>query len=378
MGVHTTLDDHIFQDGLSLMIYGDEILVNHIKGRLDPELSAEIDDEIHSSTIGGELHERYWKLQVWDAVRSKKSYAKHICGEHRSGSAEEDAEDLIVIAFEKLRRLCEKAELHKIKFRDGAYDISDGTGKPKEANGIRPLQCRLQILEFENAGKTPTSFKIDGAPAPIELGAAPFPAAKIAYRFFEVCTHRITTEPSKSDWEQLSISVLPLKFLLRKTIRNLSSDLYLRKLTPKEREQAQANYDGDKPRFASKSDGLESLGASTDFEGGEVSEESLLNQQQIEEMRRSATDHIEMREEAREVMDFIQSDQINSDFRSALLLFLSGVSYADIAKQEDIPQATARTRVCRARMALAKAFPELHESLKAHRASSGASTGLGE
>jgi DNA-directed RNA polymerase specialized sigma24 family protein len=367
-----------FRMGCKLMSYGDQELIDHINRRLPPEEMAEIDDQILHSTIGGELHERYWKLQVWDAVRSQKSYAKHICGEHRSGSAEDDAHDLICIAFEKLSRHCEKAELNAVQFRDGAYEVSNGTGDPKKTNGIRPLQCRLQILELENAGKSPASFKIDGILAPIELGPAPSPAAKVAHRFFQACDHRITTEPSSSDRGQLSISVVPLKFILRKTLKNLSTDLYLKKLTPKESKRAEITDDGKKPRYASKSDGFESLNADTNSEGDKVSEDSLLSQQQVDEMHREVTGQLELRSEGSRVLQFIQSDEMNPDFREALLLFLNGASYLEISKNAGITEGNARKRVCKARIALAKAFPELHQSLKTRRARSGSSAGLGE
>ena len=90
------------------------------------------------------------------------------------------------------------------------------------------------------------------------------------------------------------------------------------------------------------------------------------------------TDLLEMREEGAEVYRFLQSGKMNPDFVEALMLHVRGESYREIARQQNVSEGTARTRVSKARMELSKAFPETHERLKRQRGRTPRAPGTGD
>ena len=346
-------------------MYDDQTLINNIQGKLTPGRSGEIDAAILSSSIGSELHDRYWKLSVYEAVRSLKSYARSKCSEHRSGSPDDDADDLITRAYEKLVRHCERADEKRVQINENEIKIVDAKDPAGETQEFSVLQCRLQILGLNNRSNFLKTVKFEGLKVEADVSTAAEDNTQIAYRLLKPLNEVVVFGPKPADKFQIKISVVPLKKLLRKTLRNLSADIHLIKLTPKERDQAKTG-DDEGPRYAARSDRLQSFELSIENEEDEVSEESLLSQQQIDEMRREAIDKAEnvMGKAGREVSDFLHSDQFHPDFREALLLRINGADYDEIAKKCDISVGNARKRVCKARMALIEGLPEIHELLK--------------
>jgi DNA-directed RNA polymerase specialized sigma24 family protein len=348
-----------------IMEYQDQTLVDHIHGRLDRDRAAEVGAKLAEDSVGGALHGRYLSLQIYEAVRSLRSYARHLCHETRSPSPDVDADDLVVNVFEKILEHCKKPQSFALRLRTEGSQLCDGTGQFLPKSEIRPLQCRLQVFEIENDTPNMIAIEIDGSASEIAVPQGSENSVRIARRFFEPGSHLIHSSRGEAKIEEATVSVVPLKRILRKTIKNASSDLYLRKLTPKEQKlTGSGDPQEEKPRYVSRGDNFESLDVAVG-EDDEVSvEETLLSQQQVDAMREQVTTNIEFRSEAPRILAFIQSDGMNSDFREALLLFLNGSSYSEIAEHADVSEGTARSRVCKARMALAKAFPDLHEQLR--------------
>lgn len=388
-------------------MYDDQTLINNIQGKLTPGRSGEIDAAVLSSSIGSELHDRYWKLSVYEAVCSKKAYARHICSKHRSGSPDDDADDLLTRAYEKLVRRCEKVNEKRVQINENEIKFVDAEGSAGETLKFSVLQCELQILGLNNRSSFPKKVRFESLKVEAEIAAADEDNTQIAYRLLKSSNEVIVFGPKPADKFQIKISVVPLKRYLKKTLTNLSFDINLAKLpagqsskgkkqksrkpnedqetlmgrTNRARRQAAeyqaAEYqekrkwwqaktgDDGSPRYAARSDRLQSFDGNVGLEG-EVSEESLLSQQRIDEMRREAIDKADniMGKAGKEVHDFLQSDQFNPDLREALLLRINGEDYDDIAKICDISEGNARKRVCKARMALIEGLPEIHELLK--------------
>ena len=350
------------------MEYSDRTLLDHIHGRLDAAVAAEVRSRLARDTVGGALHNRFLSLQLYEAVKPLRSYARHLCTEMRSPSPETDADDLLIAVFEKILGFCKKPQSSSLGLSEQGGEFADDTGKSLPKNELRPLQCRLQVVEFENHTSEEIGVQIDEVMGDVRVPVGEKNKIRIAQRFFDPGTYPVRATRGATETDDAIVSVVPLKRILRKTAKNTSSDMYLRRLTPKEQKLTGVGVSGEeKPRYVSRGDNFESL----DVAAGETDElsveETLLSQQQVDEMRAQVTTNLEFRDEAPRILAFIQSDNLNGDFREALLLFLNGASYAEIAEQAGASEGTARSRVCKARMALARAFPDVHEQLKSPR-----------